>query len=386
MSQKKKIAISINLDWPLRRYYDFYEGVQSFAHKHTDWTLVWDHFPENILRTCKTEPYYAGIIGRVKHNAYNEAVRLNIPTVNSWFSSNIKEINSVFTDHERSGEMAAEHLLKRGFRNFANIDYRNEIVGKTFFRGFNNAIKEYGCKCKRYPVSRKSTDNEEQWLKFHEDFKEWIKEWQLPIGIVCSQAAIAPRIVTRCLENDLRIPEDVAIVTSGNDQNYCEGISPKVSAVDLDYFKNGYEAARMLDRKLRGETLPEQTLYIEPKGFVARESTDTYAVSDPIVKTALRYIADNCDKNLQIIDVVDQVPISRRSLEIRFNKEIGHSMVDEINRLRIMALKRLLLESDTKMNKLFRAAGFSSALHMRRVFSKYTGMTPGQFRKANQPN
>lgn len=384
MDNKQKIAISINLDWPLRRYYDFYEGVQSYASKNTEWTLVWDHFPENILKTCKKESYYAGIIGRIKYNAYKEAIRLNVPIVNSWFSNEIQDIDSVYNDHEKAGEMAAEHLLKRGFRNFANIDNRNEVVGKTFFKGFNEAIKAYDCKSKRYLVSRKCTDNDEQWLKFHQDFKEWIKEWQLPIGIVCSQPAIAPRIITRCLENNLRIPEDVAIVTSGNDQNYCEGISPKVSAVDLDYFKNGFEAARMLDQKLKGEEITEKKVLIEPAGFIARESTDTYAVSDPIVKTALRYIADNCNENIQVIDVVEQVPISRRSLEIRFNKEIGHTMVDEINRLRIMALKRLLLESDTKMNKLYRAAGFSSALHMRRVFSKSTGMTPGQFRKLNK--
>ncbi|MCM8542639.1 MAG: substrate-binding domain-containing protein [Lentisphaeraceae bacterium] len=384
MNKKLKIAISINLDWPMRRYYSFFEGIQSYSSKYTNWALVWDHFPENVLKTCTDKPYYDGIIGRIKHNAYNEACRLNIPVVNNWFSSDIKDIDSVYTDHEKAGQMAAEHLLKRGFRNFASIDTRNEIVAKTFYKGFLESIKPYGCKIKRYYINRKCTENEEQWLKFHLDFNAWIKEWTFPIGIACSMAAIAPRVTTRCLENDLRIPEDVALVTSGNDQNYCEGISPKVSSVDTDYFKNGYEAARMLDRKLKGEKITESPIFIPPKGFIARESTDTYAVNDPLVKTALRYIADNCDKNIQIIDVVEQVPISRRSLEIRFNKEIGHTMVDEINRLRIMALKRLLLESDTKMNKLYRQAGFSSALHMRRVFSKCTGMTPGQFRKANK--
>ena len=325
MTEQTKIAISINLDWPLKRYYDFYEGIQSYSVKHTDWTLVWDHYPENILKTCKSDSYYSGIIGRVKYAAYNEASRLNIPVVNNWFTNDIKEIDSVFIDHELAGETAAEHLIKRGFRNFVNIDHFNDVVSKVFYKGFANAIKPYDSTIKRYLVSRKCTDNPEQWLKFHQDFQEWIKEWNFPVGIVCSQPAIAPRIITRCLENNLRIPEDVAIVTSGNDQNYCEGLSPKVSSVDLDYFKNGYEAARMLHKKLKGETLEESRVLLPPKGLVARESTDTYAVSDPVVKTALRYIADNSDKNIQVIDVVDQVPVSRRSLEIRFNNEIGHT-------------------------------------------------------------
>ena len=69
-------------------------------------------------------------------------------------------------------------------------------------------------------------------------------------------------------------------------------------------------------------------------------------------------------------------------MEIRFQKAVGHSIVDEINRLRITTLKRLLIETEEKINRLYREVGFSSPLHMRRVFSKYTGMTPGEFRSA----
>ena len=384
MEKQFKIAISINLDWPLRRYHELYAGIQEYATKNTNWILVWDHYPENALKASTDTPYYDGIIGRIKYDAYDAAKKFNIPVINTWFSSDIKDITSVFTDYTLSGEMAAEHLIKRGFRNFVNIDHRIDAASKVFYNGFVEAVKPYNCTVKRYLISRNIQDSSDLWSKFHNDFKRWSKKWTYPLGIVCSMSSLGPKITTRCQENGLRIPEDIAVVSSGNDLTYCEGFSPKISSVFMDHFGVGYESARLLDLKLQGKEVEKKAYYIPPKGFVARESTDSYAVEDDVVKTALRYIADNSNNNIQVIDVVDQVPVARRSLEVRFQKAVGHSIVDEINRLRITTLKRLLVESDKKINKLYRESGFSSPLHMRRVFSKYTDMTPGEFRKKNK--
>ena len=378
----KKIAISINLDWPLKRYHDLYAGIQDYNKKYTNWTLVWDHYPENVLTESKTEAYYDGIIGRIKYTAHEQAIRLNIPMVNTWYSSDIEDIPSVFIDHFQAGVAAAEHLLKRGFRNFVNIDHRNDKTAKAFLEGFQSAVKPYKTPIKRYLVNRNLEASSQQWFKFHKDFSDWVEDWEFPVGICCSMDSLGPKISTRCLEHGLRIPEDVALVTSGNDLTYCESHRPHISSVDMNYHKVGYEAARMLDKQLQGKSLEKKHMFIQPMGFVARESTDSYAVEDEIVKKAIRFIADNVHHNIQVADIVDHVPISRRSLELRFKDAIGHSMIDEINRLRITTLKRLLIESDMKINKLYFHAGFSSPLHMRRVFSKYTGMSPSQFRQS----
>ena len=93
-----KIAISINLDWPLKRYHDLYAGIQEYNRKHANWILVWDHFPEKILSECKSNSYYKGIIGRIKFPAYEEGKRLGIPMVNTWYGSEIRELPSVFYD------------------------------------------------------------------------------------------------------------------------------------------------------------------------------------------------------------------------------------------------------------------------------------------------
>ena len=222
------------------------------------------------------------------------------------------------------------------------------------------------------------------WNKLNDDFERWIKDWKYPLGIVVAMSSIGPKITARCIESGLRIPEDVAVVSAGNDLSFCEGRYPTISSVDINYYKIGYESARLLDMKMKGKEPEKKTFYIEPRGFVARQSTDSYAVNDKEVKLALRYISENYDNNIQVIDAVDASGVSRSTLERRFQDLIGHSIFDEINRLRISSVKRLLIETDEDIKSICKNSGFSSPHHLRRAFFKDTGINPGEYRKNNQ--
>ena len=379
---KKKIAIAINLDWPIKRYHLLFKGIQEYAKEYTDWTLVWDHYPEKVLKRCKDEPYYAGVIGRIKMDAYNEIQRLNIPVVNTWHSTFMKGMTSVFPDYTAAGEMAADHLLKKGYRNFVNIDYRASSSSLNFHTGFSKKIKPYNCQIKRYLFSHKSAHDAVLWDKFNNEFKEWIKDWEFPLAIYCSLSAIGPKITTWCLENDLRIPEDVAVISSGNETSYCEGFHPTISSIDIDYYKVGYESARQLHKKMEGKEV-EPVTFISPTACIPRESTDSYAVQDKDIQIALRFISDNYYTNIQVIDVVESTNVSRSTLERKFTDIIGHSIFDEINRLRTASAKRLLIETDLPIQKISAESGFSSPHHFRRVFHKATGLKPSEYKKLN---
>ena len=73
--------------------------------------------------------------------------------------------------------------------------------------------------------------------------------------------------------------------------------------------------------------------------------------------------------------------ISRRSLEKKFMSEVGHSILTEINLLRVTALKRQLKTSTKTLKQLSIEIGFSSETHLIRVFKKMEGITPDQFRR-----
>jgi LacI family transcriptional regulator len=378
----RKIALSINLAIPIDRYHDLYKGILDYAEKYTDWTLVWDHYPEFKLRDSGEKPYYDGVLGRIKFAAYDEIKRLGIPCVNIWIGNDIEGIPSVLPDMVEAGRIAAQHLIDRGFRTIINIDNRGDKASKLFYEGVISAISPHKIPRKRYLVRREVEDNAEDWQVFCNNIDEWSREWQTPLGICCSQSHLSFKVSRRLIENNFRIPEDIAIISALNERTYTDSYEPYLSSIDMNFVKVGYESARLLDRQFKGELIEEAKAFIPPLGLIARDSTDTFAIKDSAVKTAMRFIADNIKSNINVPDVVATVLISRRTLERRFNNTIGHTITDEINRLRIIIMKRLLLESEGKLNALYMQTGFSSPKHMRRTFKRYTGMTPGEYRES----
>ena len=377
----KKIALSLNLELPYERYHDLYNGVQAYADKYTDWELVWDHFPEFKLRSSD-KPYYDGVIGRIKFEAYDEIKRLGIPHVNTWIGSSLKDIPSVFPDMKAAGEIATKHLIDRGYRNIVNIDNINDSASKAFFDGVKSVLKDYKVPERRYLVVREVSEDSKEWLKFCDDIDEWAKEWQAPMAVCTSMSHLGFKISRRILENGFRIPEDVAVICGFNEHAFCESHTPLISSVDMSMEENGYIAASLLDKQFKNEEIAEHRILVPPVGLVARESTDTFAIQDKNLKIAMRFIADNINNNINVADVVASVSISRRNLELKFSTIIGHTIIDEINRLRIITLKRLLIESDEPLNVLYKQIGFSSPKHMRRVFKRYTESSPTKYRES----
>jgi LacI family transcriptional regulator len=73
--------------------------------------------------------------------------------------------------------------------------------------------------------------------------------------------------------------------------------------------------------------------------------------------------------------------MSRRSLELRFRRQLGRTIHEELERLRLRRAERLLLESDFPVPYVAEASGYQSPNYFARVFQKKWGLTPHQFRR-----
>jgi len=376
----KKIAISLNLDRGLMRYSLMYQGMQDYAEEYTDWSIYWDHYPENKLRKCKIEDQviYDGIIGRIKQECYLETQRLDIPCVNLWYNSYLQsKIPSCLINFYEAGKLAAQHLLNRGFKKITVIDFKDQS-SIHFKEGISSVLKPLRYSLKFYHYNRDAAETSKTWEKQQNEFEEWFKDWTYPMAIASSASIV--NIATFCKSKGLRIPEDVAIVLTGIESGVCESIKPLITTIDTNYYQTGYEAAKLLHKVMENKQQEYEHIFISPKGVIARQSTDTYATEDSVVKTALRFIADNIDKEIQVIDVVAEVPLSKSALEKRFKIATGTTIKEEINRLRVICAQRLLADKSVKIKHIHRHSGFSSALHMRRIFQKNLNMTPGEYR------
>ncbi len=79
-------------------------------------------------------------------------------------------------------------------------------------------------------------------------------------------------------------------------------------------------------------------------------------------------------------DLTKVLPVTRRTLERKFEKSIGYSIGTEITRYRLERAKHLLANTTLPIKHIALAVGFSGTDWMGKVFNRELGMTPGQYR------
>ena len=124
----------------------------------------------------------------------------------------------------------------------------------------------------------------------------WLAALPHPVGVLACNDIRGLQVLDACRRIALPVPERVAVLGVDNDVVLCELADPPLSSIDQDLERIGYEAAALLDRLMGGADPPTDPILIEPTGVVTRLSTDSVAIDDPAVATAIRLIRQHaCD-------------------------------------------------------------------------------------------
>ncbi|QDU90428.1 Xylose operon regulatory protein [Pirellulimonas nuda] len=103
---------------------------------------------------------------------------------------------------------------------------------------------------------------------------------------------------------------------------------------------------------------------------------------DEIVAKALEIIWNGLQHApLNVNEVAQQLPVTRRTLDRRFAACLGRSVLEEINLCRISRAKQLLSETDMLVKTISFVAGFPSRERMRLLFLKEEGLSPSDYRE-----
>ncbi len=154
-----------------------------------------------------------------------------------------------------------------------------------------------------------------------------------------------------------------------------------LSSVIPDAYRTGREAARLLTILMNGGNVDEERHLIDPIGVATRQSTDVLAIEDADVALAIRYIRDHACDGINVKDVIAQVCLTRRALEVRFHSLVGRTPHQEIIRQRVERVKTLLVETDMPLKQIARITQFEHEEYMSVVFRRTTGMPPGKYRQ-----
>ena len=103
-----------------------------------------------------------------------------------------------------------------------------------------------------------------------------------------------------------------------------------------------------------------------------------------LIAKALEYISAHYTENLTLQNVADTVHLSKSYFSLYFKKQTGRNFVDYLIELRIREAKRLLVESESRIYDVAKAAGFKDVKYFSKVFKKITGLTPIAYREKYQ--
>lgn len=100
-----------------------------------------------------------------------------------------------------------------------------------------------------------------------------------------------------------------------------------------------------------------------------------------VVGKVIRYINDHIEEELNVEEISRKYHVSDRYIRKYCNKYLGMNCTTYITMLRIAKAKELLWNSSKSITDIAMQTGFSSSQYFSRVFRKYAGMTPADYRE-----
>lgn len=292
------------------------------------------------------------------------------------------DVPSVGNDNAAIGQLGARHFLERGFRRFAFAGVPKAIYSRQRFEAYRNTLEAAGFAVEY--VERESHFPNGWSLKAdRQPLYDWLEGKTGPLAAMACNDNTASALMTVARELGRRIPEDLAVLGVDNEVTD-DLLNPPLSSIIADGRRVGFLAAEMLHRRMDGKPLPQQTVLVPPKGVAERRSTDTLGFDDEDTARALRFIRQHPDRPINVNELLREVPMSRRTLERRFKKAVGHSPWREIRRVQIEHVKRMLLETDWPIKRLVLNSAFPSASRLIEVFRQETGETPVAYRSRHR--
>jgi LacI family transcriptional regulator len=381
-----KRAKEIALAFPRGAHQEvFITGVLRYATEHScNWSYI--TAPESLalslldLRGWRGD----GIIAAINTAAEAACVKeLKIPVINISGTLSKTPVPRVSLDNGLVGRLAAEHLIERGFREFAFFGLRDVAYSEVRQGAFDARLAEAGFHSLALLMPPTYRAKGLRWREDQRKLVKWLGNLPTPVGLFAVTDYRAQQVLEACRQMGFRVPQQVAVLGVDNEEVICAHVQPSLSSVARNNQQEGYHAAAMLDRLINGKAVETLEEMIPPLGVTARESTNTVAFKDARLCAAIEYLNQHIEDPLGVQQLASHVGVSRRWMEYAFRDALGESPYQYI-RARRLKLAQQLLEGEptVKIYQVARRTGFTSAKQLSMAFGQEFGVSPREYQRA----
>ena len=333
-----------------------------FGEGREEWALQW-------ARQWKAD----AIIGRWDDSKMHLLDKLEVPVVLQNNKSRSDFFSNLTGDYDNTGKMAAEYFRKKLYTEYAFFGIKDIVWSEERCEGYRREVEKNNGHFYSYMEPITGDDREM--------IKEWLEKLPKPVALFCCDDAHALFITETCKIAGIRVPEDIAILGVDDDDLLCSISDPTISSIQMDVENGGSMTCKLLHQQLMSRDKRPFNVSISPLGIKERSSTSALNIVDPHVLKLVRTIDNSYSQELKMEELLQTVPLSRRSIEMRFKKATGQTIYQYLLSVRVEHFAYLITTTDRSYVDIAYEVGFRDLTNVSRTFRKYKGCTPLEYRR-----
>lgn len=388
-NKPRKVFIALNLSENAGRR--ILAGILRFVNSGCRWQLnIANDFGciDAMFARNAITPNFDGVIGGLPElsKAFAELLKAPLPFVLNVSPERLpvpaKKIQrTVFVDVDNAaiGTSAFKYLSDRA--NFSCVAFISDRADRKW-----SAERE-----KAFVNGWASRGIEVHTLKFDTDDRPYdlaaIDSFLLslpkPAAVWCVYDITAVAVLEACVRCKIRIPDQLAILSTDNDETLCRYASPPLSSIELPQEQLGYLAARELCRMMAGRK-PSGKIILTDNAtlkIVERDSSRHIPPATHLISQARDFIETHVCDGITVTDVAKRLGVSRSLIDLRFRQILNTSIGRTIQDSKLKEVKRRLKYTDSPLSQIAVNCSFSSLPRLAHFFKSQTGMSMREYRQ-----
>jgi len=365
------------------------KGLIKYRGRTKKWLLRDIGYPLHEIEKLKAEEITCDLlVGRLHEKEHAERfASLGAPIVDlQCTTEHPGVIRTHQLDFRAGGRLAAQHMLRLGYRNFTFLTYARQMgwAESVAWEGFREEAEPHAAtldlivRPKREHISMKP----DRTIRELTSISAWLREMERPMAVLLFESRMAQEVCQFASFSGVSIPEDLALIGMQDDPLICETCMPSLSSIQYPAEYWGYRIGEHVDALLNGQD-PGEIMAIPPSQITERNSTGLVVIEDQLVARGLALMRHHAPSRLTITEMLQELPLTQRAFQLRFRKAIGRSPMEELFRIRVELARHYMVETDYTVERVAESCGFRHAESMSKYFKQWTGQTPTQYRRQN---
>ena len=388
----KKPVVLLGLDTSRAADREMLNGFVKYANLKKSFELIWqqpsyyaiDYSLDKLKSFAKIAKStgasgFFGWFPKDSEKEIQEMTELGIKSVVIPLEKQIPGVHNVTEDSSEIARRVVQHFVECGVKHFAYYGVSHFIWSNWRKQAFAHNVERLGFQPHILEIPK--ITNRIKRKKVNDKIATWLESLPKPAGLMACNDDLALHLVQICRQNDIDIPQEIAIVGVDNDELLCNLAHSHISSVALTCKYCGYRAAEMIDRLLNRQDTDDIELSLRSTRIIKRQSSNILAIKDSNVVNAVRFIQNHTNDRTQVQQVAEAVYMSTRTLERKFSKNLGTSVSSFIRKNRIERIESMLALTNMSVKEIATELGYKSIPNMSRFFKKETGMTCGSYRE-----